>query len=368
MELETFNIKFEHISGVKNTLADTLSRIIKVDPDFKAKPKADGYEFGYSCFEVLPPAEVYKVSEVIAENVKIQPDTDIAIPKMECSFPVPKDKLHRLQLQDTMCQKKVKQVKTNMDMSKSYYINTGGILRKLLEDNEEIFHIMVLPKILVDPVLQLAHNFADHNRFQWVSLSIRRLYYWNNMKQDILQHCKHCAVCEKLKIERVKFEKLHFSSLNQPMEFISMDLIGELYPPTSKGHRYALTVIDMLTGFIFCAPLKSKKAEDVVQAYLNKVYYHFRGSRKILSDNGTKFKNKLFEVVAQQLGCKVRVYSPPYRPQSNGKIECFHKFLKACMGKHISKTLEWDEDIPMATAAYKERSFFLMFGRDPLTG
>ena len=46
------------------------------------------------------------------------------------------------------------------------------------------------------------------------------------------------------------------------------------------------------------------------------------------------------------------------------------------MSKHISKTVEWDEVIPMATAAYnflphtpsKERPFFLMFGRDPLTG
>ena len=136
------------------------------------------------------------------------------------------------------------------------------------------------------------------------------------------------------------------------MKFISMDLIGELYPPTSKGHRYALTVMDMLTGLAFCALLKSKKAEDIVQAYLNEVYYCSGGSRKILSDNGTEFKNKLFEDIAQQLGCEVRVYSPPYRPQSNGKIEGFHKFLKACIGKHISKKLEWYKVIPMATAAY----------------
>ena len=46
------------------------------------------------------------------------------------------------------------------------------------------------------------------------------------------------------------------------------------------------------------------------------------------------------------------------------------------MGKHINTHLEWDEVIPMVTAAYnffphphsKERPFFLMFGRDPLTG
>ena len=163
---------------------------------------------------------------------------------------------------------------------------------------------------------------------------------------------------------------------NQSMEFICMDLIGEFHPPTSRGHRYALTVMDMLTGFVFCAPLQTMKAEEIVQKYLDTVYYRFNGSRKILSDNGTELKNKVFEEIAKKLGCEVRVYLPPYQPQSNGRIECFHKFLKTCMGKHINPRLEWDEVIPMAMAAYnffphttsKERPFFLMFGHDPLTG
>ena len=57
----------------------------------------------------------------------------------------------------------------------------------------------------------------------------------------------------------------------------------------------------MLTGFIFCALLKSKKAEEIVHAYLNEVYYRFGGSRKILSDNGMEFKNKMFEEVSKKL-------------------------------------------------------------------
>ena len=53
-------------------------------------------------------------------------------------------------------------------------------------------------------------------------------------------------------------------------------------------------------------------------------------------------------------------------------------FLKACLAKHISPGLEWDEVCLIATAAYnflpnehaRESPFFLMFGRDrriPLT-
>ena len=51
VELETFNIHFEHISGVQNTLADTLSHLVKIDPDMRSEPEKEGYEFGYSCLK-----------------------------------------------------------------------------------------------------------------------------------------------------------------------------------------------------------------------------------------------------------------------------------------------------------------------------
>ena len=172
VELETFNITFEHISGVKNTLADTLSRIVKVDLDIQSEPEQEGYEFGYSCFEELPPVEVFAIEEKVMKDVNLQPDKELGIPEFECTLPVPKTKLCHLQLKDEMCQKKARQVLMGTDSSRSYYINKDSILRKLLEDNKEIFQTTVLPKILIDLVLQLAHNSAGHNGFQWVYLSI----------------------------------------------------------------------------------------------------------------------------------------------------------------------------------------------------
>ena len=157
------------------------------------------------------------------------------------------------------------------------------------------------------------------------------------------------------------------------MDFISMDLIGEFHPPTAEGYKYALTVICMLTGFTWCIPVKSKMAKDIMEAYMKEVYYKYGGSRKILSDNGTEFKNELFTTVAKKLGVEHKIYSPPFHPKSNGRIEGLHHFLKACLAKHVCKTREWSEIVPMACAAYnffpnehsRESPFFLMFGRDP---
>ena len=127
VELEMFNIQFEHISGIQNTLTDTLMRIVIVDPDMKPVPEKDGYKFGYSCFEELPPAEVFNADEAVTKEVKLHSETDTAIPEVKCTLPVPTAKLQNLQLKDSLCQKKAKQENTNPDTSKLYYIDTDGI-------------------------------------------------------------------------------------------------------------------------------------------------------------------------------------------------------------------------------------------------
>ena len=53
VELEQFNLKLEWIQGIKNTLADSLSRLLEVDPEAKLQPKKEGHEFGTFCFEEL---------------------------------------------------------------------------------------------------------------------------------------------------------------------------------------------------------------------------------------------------------------------------------------------------------------------------
>ena len=200
------------------------------------------------------------------------------------------------------------------------------------------------------------------------------MYYWKGLKPSVEKDVKRCYQCQRRNRQIVKYAKLQFDVATFPMQFISMDLIGEFHPPTSRKHRYALTVICMLTDYVFCVPLQTKTAEDVLKAYIDQVYSKFGGPLKILSDNGTEFKNKLFEQVAKELGVEYELYTPPYHPASNGQIERFHAFLKACIAKHIAPQLEWDVLVPLACATNnfipneysKELPFFLMFGRDPI--
>ena len=122
-------------------------------------------------------------------------------------------------------------------------------------------------------------------------------------------------------------------------------------------------------------PIKNKNAETICDAYRNHVYCTFGGSSQILTDNGYEFKNQEMKQVCETLGVK-HIFSPVYTPESNGRLEGWHRFFKACIAKHIhGGGVEWDELVPLAVSAYnfflyqssKESPFVLMFGRDPIT-
>ena len=191
--------------------------------------------------------------------------------------------------------------------------------------------MIVIPRDLSKVVLKLAHDDLGHNGSARTYMIVRRNYYWKGLRPDVVHYVKRCTVCRKYNSASPKYNKGTFQAPGAPMDFISMDLIGEFHPPSTHGNKYALTVICMLSGLTWCIPIPDKTAPVVIQAYLKHVHHVFRPSCKILSNNGTEFSNRLFETVAKEPGVEHKIYSPPYRPQSNGRIEGFHAFLKTCV-------------------------------------
>ena len=158
-----------------------------------------------------------------------------------------------------------------------------------------------------------------HNGFPRTYAAEELIFYWKNIKENVWDHCIMCQVCMLHRKELVKFERKLFHPSLSSMDFICMDLTGEFHAPTRCGHCFALTACCMLTGFTWCMPLKTKTAAEVVTAYKNHIACPFGGSVKILMDDGTEFKNKLFKEVVKEQGTEMTIHSPPYRPQSNGK-------------------------------------------------
>ena len=107
MELEAFNIRFEHVSGKANILADMLSCLIDLDPDARLDPENAGSEFRYYIFESLPKLsseDIVQVCEILSGENVIRPDPDVQQPFVQqLRSPLTLDQLCALQGQDDKC-------------------------------------------------------------------------------------------------------------------------------------------------------------------------------------------------------------------------------------------------------------------------
>ena len=81
---------------MKNTLADTMSRLINIDPQIQDS-EPEGYEFGYYTFDTLPTMEVSNIETTQDTSSIDEKDVEENLIKL----PLNNDMLSELQLKDT---------------------------------------------------------------------------------------------------------------------------------------------------------------------------------------------------------------------------------------------------------------------------
>ena len=158
---------------------------------------------------------------------------------------------------------------------------------------------------------------------------------------------------------------------DRPFDKIVMDLVTD-FTESNKGNKHILTIIDLLMGWLEAIPIPNKSADTITKAFIRHYLPRHLCPQFILSDNGTEFKNQTFDRVMKDLGIK-RIFSAPYHPQSNGKLETFHKFLKPTLKTMCAEDQDnWDDYIKQVLGMYRgvpnltteESPFLLVYGRD----
>ena len=137
VELEQFKIELDWISRVKNTLVDSLSRLLDMTPEA-------GEEFSVACFEEL---ETAKVHETFVEQIK---NVEIEVPKeimQEVKIPIPKEQMLQLQKNDEYCRRIIKRMRAEQELKKIFILDDGILYRLWLEDGKT-YKCMVVPLIL----------------------------------------------------------------------------------------------------------------------------------------------------------------------------------------------------------------------------
>ena len=130
VELEQFNLKLEWIQGIKNTLADSLSRLLEVDPEAKLWPEREGCEFGTYCFEEL---NFWKPMKDNIENIEITHNESYA---REVKLPLSTKQMIQLQKNDAEARDIVGNLRKEKGNAKMFILHEGVLCRLWMEERE----------------------------------------------------------------------------------------------------------------------------------------------------------------------------------------------------------------------------------------
>ena len=151
-----------------------------------------------------------------------------------------------------------------------------------------------------------------------------------------------------------------------------MDFIGQINPPSSKGHRFVLVATDYFTKWTEAVPLKNMTHKEVIEFITEHIIHRFGIPQTLTTDQGTSFISK--EVCAFAESYKIKLLnSSPYYAQANGQAESSNKILIKLVKKKIEENpRRWHEVLSEALWAHrisrhgatKVTSFELVYGQE----
>ncbi|GBC11726.1 protein NYNRIN-like [Rhizophagus irregularis DAOM 181602=DAOM 197198] len=229
--------------------------------------------------------------------------------------------------------------------------------------------LKVIQKHEVEGLLYMMHDheLSAHFGIKAIQDKIRGKYWWNKMMKDIENYVKSCDRCQRRNKPQGKNE-LSPISVKTPFYQIGIDFVGPL-PATKKRNRYIIVAMDYFTKWPEARATKRDTAEEVVKFLYEDIICRHGCPRKIISDRGKHFDNKMVELLTKKFEIKHNL-STSYHPQTNGLVERFNKTLCESLAK-LQEDKQWDDKIPSVLFAYRNKThsstktkpFYLVYGR-----
>jgi hypothetical protein len=120
-----------------------------------------------------------------------------------------------------------------------YYHTLDGVLLRCLGDDES--------RSLMGEIHEGACG-AHQSAFKMKWMIRRNGYYWSTILEDCFKNFKGCQGCQKFgNIQRAPTSAMNPIINPWPFWGWAIDLIGQIYLPSSKGHKFILVATDYFT-------------------------------------------------------------------------------------------------------------------------
>lgn len=168
-------------------------------------------------------------------------------------------------------------------------------------------------------------------------------FFWPGMNSDVNKWAKSCINCQRAKVSRHTISEYETFQAAERFAHIHVDIVGPL-PITEDGYRYCVTVIDRGTRWPEAFPIKDITASTVAKIIYEGWITRFGCPVKLTTDQGRQFESQLFNDLLKYLGVK-RLRTTSYHAQANGLVERWHRSMKAALMARLH-TGSWVSELP----------------------
>jgi len=166
---------------------------------------------------------------------------------------------------------------------------------------------VVIPKGLREKVITMAHDavMSGHQGQKKTKDRIWREFWWPGFDAEVTRFCRSCDICQRTiakgRVPDVPLAKMPI--IDTPFNRVAVDLVGPIFPPTERGNKYILTIMDYDTRYPETVPLKDIQAETVAEAPVN-MLTRVGVAKEITSDQGNQFLLAVMKEMCRLLSLK----------------------------------------------------------------
>ena len=174
------------------------------------------------------------------------------------------------------------------------------------------------------------------------------------MQIDAITFAKSCEKCQKHgNLIHAPGRELIPSVSHWPFQRWAFDLVGQIHPNSSGGHKFIITATDYFTKWVEAVPLSVASGRTISLFILNHIICRFGVPSEIITDNGGQFKNKDLKHLCKKFKIKQH-WSSIYFPQGNGQAEASNKTILKILHRTVHKNgRDWHLQINPALWAYR---------------
>jgi hypothetical protein len=185
-----------------------------------------------------------------------------------------------------------------------YHRTIDGLLLKCLGSDQS-----KIPMEEVNEGICGTHQSVD--KMKW--LLHHAGFYWLTMINDCFRYYKSCESCQKFEdVQLAHAAMLHPIIKLWSFRGWALDFVGQVYPASSKGHRFELVTTDYFAKWMEVVLLKNMTHKEVIHFISEHIIHRFDIPQTLTMDQGSSFMSHQVREFAESHKIKLLGSSPYY--------------------------------------------------------